>query len=82
MSTTCVKDVAYQQWMNVIYSQTKTADTAHMEIFSSMTRPFSQFLGRAWGEAMQTMLLSSNFFDPQSSVLSVVQSLLCMHITI
>ena len=29
--------------------QTKTADTAHMRIIASVTRPFSQFLGGAWG---------------------------------
>ena len=29
--------------------QTKTADTAHMGIFASVTRPSPQFLGGAWG---------------------------------
>ena len=29
--------------------QTKTADTAHTGIFASVTRPFPQFLGGAWG---------------------------------
>ena len=30
--------------------QTKTADTAHTEILASVTRPFSQLLGGAWGQ--------------------------------
>ena len=29
--------------------QTKTADTAHMGIFASVTRPLSWFLGGTWG---------------------------------
>ena len=29
---------------------TKTADTVHTGIFASVTRPFSPFLGRAWGQ--------------------------------
>ena len=40
------------QWTNVIpLLQTKTADTAHMGILASNTRPLFLFLGGAWDEA-------------------------------
>ena len=39
--------------------KTKIADTAQTGIFASVTKPFSQFLGGAWGEAKTEMSIMS-----------------------
>ena len=47
-----VKNVVNWQWMNVIpLLQTKTADTAHVGIFASVTRPSPQFWAGPGDEA-------------------------------
>ena len=52
--------------------QTKIADTAQTEIFASVTRPFSQFSGGAWGQARLVWPCSNIVQTDKTLVYSIV----------